>query len=125
MMKIIAERLGDGAIIRPHMDSRMGNNINGPSLIRAPDWFPNPLGKYYLYFGHHDGRYIRLAYADKLTGPWRMYEPGVLPLDASQFAGHVASPDILVDHQSRQVRLYYHGADTPTGQDSPQYTRAA
>ena len=31
-------RLGHGPIIRPHMDARMGDNVNGPSLIRAPDW---------------------------------------------------------------------------------------
>ena len=125
MTKIIAERMGEGPIIRPHMDTRMGDNINGPSLIRVPDWLTDPLGKYYLYFGHHDGRYIRLAYADRLAGPWQMYEPGVLPLEASQFAGHLASPDVLVDNQARQLRLYYHGADTPTGEDSPQYTRVA
>ena len=54
----------------------MGSNINGPSLIRVPDWLPNPLGKYYLYFAHHKGEYIRLAYADDLSGPWTTYEAG-------------------------------------------------
>jgi len=55
------------------MDGRMGANVNGPSLIRAPAWLPNPLGRYYLYFAHHQGAYIRLAYADRLEGPWRTY----------------------------------------------------
>ena len=59
------------------MDDRMGDNINGPSLIRVPDWIPSALGKYYLYFAHHQGTYIRLAYADQLEGPWRLYSPGV------------------------------------------------
>jgi hypothetical protein len=40
------------------MDDRMGSNINGPSLIRVPDWVPDPLGRYYLYFAHHHGTYI-------------------------------------------------------------------
>ena len=124
-MKISIERLGDGPIIRPDMDARMGDNINGPSLIRAPDWLPAPLGRYYLYFGHHDGRYIRLAYADSVAGPWRMHEPGVLPITESGFKGHIASPDVYVDDEARQIRLYFHGADLPTANKQPQYTRVA
>src|SRR5206468_423643 len=73
------------------------------------------LGRYYLYFGHHDGRYIRLAYADDLAGPWRMHEPGVLPLADSGFRGHLASPDAHVDEERREIRLYFHGADDPSG----------
>src|SRR5262249_17714167 len=73
-------RLAQQPIIRPHMDDRMGDNINGPSLIRVPDWVEKPLGRYYLYFAHHDGRYIRLAYSDDLLGPWTMHRKGALPL---------------------------------------------
>ena len=124
-MQVRVERLGDGPIIRPHMDGRMGDNINGPSLIEVPDWVPGRLGRYYLYFAHHDGAYIRLAYADALTGPWQTHEPGVLPLSESGFAGHLASPDVNVDHDAREVRMYFHGSDTPTGQGGPQYTRVA
>jgi hypothetical protein len=46
---------------------------------------PSPLGKYYLYFADHKGRYIRLAYADDLTGPWTVYPPGSLQLEDSLF----------------------------------------
>jgi hypothetical protein len=106
-------RFPENPIIQPDMDPRMGDNVNGPSLIRVPDWIERPLGRYYLYFAHHDGRYIRLAYADDLHGPWRTYEPGVLPLAASGFGGHIASPDVHVDDDRRQVRLYYHGLDEP------------
>jgi hypothetical protein len=63
-------RLRGNPIIRPHMDARMGANINGPSLIRVPDWVEHPLGTYYLYFADHKGHYIRLAYADRLEGSW-------------------------------------------------------
>lgn len=70
------ERLGNGPIIAPDMDARVGTNINGTSLIRAPDWLANPLGRYYLYFAHHNGSYIRLAVADTVEGPWRTHEDG-------------------------------------------------
>jgi hypothetical protein len=102
-------RFPQNPIIRPHMDTRMGENINGPSLIRVPAWVERPLGKYYLYFGHHQGKYIRLAYADALEGPWRTHEPGVLDLADSFFVKHLASPDLLVDDDRRELRLYYHG----------------
>lgn len=124
-MKIGVERIGDGPIIRPHMDARMGDNINGPSLIETPEWLENRLGRYYLYFAHHDGRYIRLAYADALAGPWRMHGPGVLPLSESLFEGHIASPDVHVDHDARRIRMYFHGSDTVTGGGGAQHTRAA
>ena len=42
------------------MDERMGGNIQGPSLIKVPDWVENPLGNYYLYFADHRGIYIRI-----------------------------------------------------------------
>src|SRR6266542_563822 len=102
-------RFPQNPIIRPNMDARMGENINGPSLIRVPEWEEQSLGTYYLYFGHHQGKYIRLAYADALEGPWRTYEPGVLDLAASFFVKHIASPDVHVDDERRELRLYYHG----------------
>ena len=51
-----------------------GDNINGPSLIRIPDWISpanraNPSAVYYLYFGDHVGDYIRMAWAENITGP--------------------------------------------------------
>jgi hypothetical protein len=121
------KRFAENPSIRPNMDARMGDNINGPSLIRVPDWVERPLGRYYLYFAHHDGRYIRLAYADDLHGPWKMNEPGALPLEASHFAGHIASPDVHVDDERRQIRLYYHGRDIASGLPGgpPQYSHVA
>lgn len=119
---MIAERLGSGPIIGPHMDRRMGTNINGPSLIRVPPWVKDRLGAYYLYFSAHDGSYIRLACADALAGPWRMHEPGVLELADSYFEDHIASPDVIVDAERRQIRLYYHGVADASGE---QKTRVA
>jgi len=78
-------RLVDRPIIAPGMDEKMGSNVEGPSLILAPDWLPNRLGRYYLYFADHKGDYIRLAYADRIEGPWSMHAPGSLQLAQSGF----------------------------------------
>ena len=133
-MPITATRLTQTPIIFPDMDDRMGDNITGPSVIRVPAWVPDRLGAYYLYFADHKGSYIRLAYADAITGPWTMHPPGVLAIEDSLFDpvdppeppeaerpawakkmrggylyAHIASPDVHVDHRQRSIRMYYHG----------------
>ena len=79
-------RLLDKPIIGPDLHPSIGVNIQGPSLIKVPEWIENPLGKYYLYFADHKGLYIRLAYADELAGPWNIYAPGSLKIEHSYFA---------------------------------------
>jgi hypothetical protein len=79
------ERLLNAPIITPETHPSIGANIQGPSLIRVPDWVENPLGRYYLYFADHKGDYIRLAYADDLLGPWQIHPPGSLQIEDSHF----------------------------------------
>jgi hypothetical protein len=73
------QRLGLGnSIIKTSMSARLEEeadkfgyqNINGPSVIRVPKWVRTPLGKYYMYFSHHKGNHIRMAFANKPEGPW-------------------------------------------------------
>ena len=78
-MTISATRIGDGPIIHQGMCESLGDNINGPSLVERPSWLPGP-GRFLLYFSHHKGQHIRLAFADRLEGPWQVHAPGVLPL---------------------------------------------
>jgi len=121
-------RLPENPIITPEMDARMGENINGPSLVRVPGWLDDPLGEYYLYFAHHSGSYVRLAYADDLHGPWTVYAPGTLHIDGTPFGSHIASPDVHVDHDEKRIRMYYHGCCGPydiDGAEIPQATRVA
>ena len=129
-MAFSARRLVDHPIIYGDMDDRMGRNINGPSLIRAPDWLPSPPGRYLLYFADHKGTYLRLAYADALEGPWSMHTPGCLDLADSLFPTrllakgarpawverapqwyypHIASPDVHVDDETQEICMYFHG----------------
>lgn len=133
---ITVTRLGDGPIITPEMDTRMGGNIQGPSLIKVPSWVENPLGNYYLYFADHRGTYIRMAYADEVTGPWTVHAPGSLTLEDSLFPttcppcssapgsnaplyAHIASPDVHVREDLQQIVMYIHGRDV-----GRQFTRA-
>ena len=113
-----------GSILRPDMlPGDDGANINGPSLVKVPDWVTGRLGAYYLYFAHHLGKYIRLAYADSLQGQWRIHGGGTLTLDqCPMLRGHVASPDVHVDHANRRFVMYFHG---PTGQGDSQETFVA
>jgi len=136
--RMIVTRLDNNPIIRPDLHPRIGSNINGPSLIRVPEWIKRPLDRYYLYFSHHKGDHIRLAYSDALTGPWKIYEQGALSLEASLFPtetpsednftekqheylkavralgfdplyAHIASPEVIVLPEQKEIRLYYHG----------------
>jgi hypothetical protein len=94
----------------PGLQGEEGRNINGPSLIRAPDWIDRPLGRYYLYFAHHRGQHIRLAFADRPEGPWTIHPEAVLRLADTAAQNHIASPDVHVDEEKRELRLYFHGA---------------
>ena len=116
-MKVI--RLG--LIISPEIISlNDGSNINGPCCIKVPDWCENKLGNYYLYFAHHSGKYIRMAYADKLNGPWTEYKDGVLNIEGLIDAHHhIASPDIFINHQRKELRMYFH---SPSHKKQEQWT---
>ena len=113
-----------GAVITPDMlPASDGANINGPSAVKVPDWMPGRLGAYYLYFAHHNGTYIRLAWSDSVEGPWQVHNGGVLSLDQCPFLKeHIASPDVHVDEQNRRFVMYFHG---PTKVGKGQTTFAA
>ncbi len=81
----IAERIGSAPLIEGVGEERGYVNINGPTVIRVPDWVTKPMGRYYMYFAHHKGSYIRLAYADSPAGPWTVHDGGVLTLAESGF----------------------------------------
>ena len=109
-MALKIERFDGNPLITPEMGEGIGGNINGPSLIRVPDWVENSLGKYYLYFAHHQGKFIRMAYADDVRGPYTVHSPGVLDLEDTVFLRHIASPDVHIDGENQVIYMYYHGA---------------
>jgi hypothetical protein len=121
--KYVADRFLQNPLITPSMMGGAGDNINGPSVIKAPDWLKNKLGKYYMYFAHHEGEYIRLAYANDLAGPWTIYKAGVIHAkDTGWNPDHVASPDVMVDNDRQEIRVYFHSPVTPVPKSTdPQY----
>ena len=121
--RVTARRLPQNPLITTRTSASLGDNINGPTVIRVPPWVKQPLGRYYMYFAHHMGAFIRLAYADRIEGPWKIYEPGVLPVrdtaffrpqpdppeNLENFYTHVASPEIYVDTTRQRLILWFHG----------------
>lgn len=111
-----------------------GNNINGPSVIRIPDWVSpenraDPNAVYYMYFAHHGGDYIRLVWAAQIEGPWHLYRVGsdvpvgsrgVLDLGSDDkitltngitLYNHIASPDVFVDNMNQRIIMFFHAGE--------------
>jgi hypothetical protein len=121
--EIRAMRVSQNPLVTVDTSTSLGRNVNGPTVIRVPDWVERPLGQYYMYFANHMGDFIRLAYADAPTGPWTIHEPGVLhvrdtaffrpqpdPKEAlADFYTHVASPEVFVDTARQRLVMWYHG----------------
>ena len=105
---VTVTRLGDGPIIHPELDPSIGLNIQGPSVIRVPAWVEDPLGKYYLYFADHKGHYIRLAYSDVVTGPWKIHVPGTLSIENSYF---LTEQPAVSKEQRREYEAYFASND--------------
>ena len=74
--------------------------------------------KWFLYYSPHDlPGGICLAYADRLTGPWREHDAN--PIISCQWephyrVSHVASPHAVWVPEERQVFLWFHGENHET-----------
>jgi hypothetical protein len=129
-------------------DEKEGANINGPSVIRIPNWIPSleradPGAVYYMYFAHHVGEYIRLAWAADIEGPWNLYQVadsipledrGVLSLGKDEeitvgngitINRHVASPEIIIDDENKRIIMYFHAPSNFNGEENGQRTFVA
>ncbi len=131
--------VGNGNVI-----ARDGPKTGFPSVVRVPDWVPveeraHPRARYYLYYGTHHGKHIYMKWAENLEGEWEDFNlggtynhfsrRGVLDVrsdPARSTYGHIAAPDVHVDHASRQFIMFYHGQNQPevvtaTGRKVPQH----
>ncbi|KAB1148346.1 hypothetical protein ACLQ20_13070 [Micromonospora sp. DT46] len=95
------------------------NEFIFPSVIRAADYFPNPLGTYYLYYAPHERPGgIALAYADSINGPWTEYRANPLIgntwLPHYSTVSHISSPHAIWVEGERKLFLYFHGENSIT-----------
>ena len=122
---VTATRLAANPLITVKSSPSLGENVNGPSIIRVPKWVKQPLGRYYLYFANHKGHAIRLAYTNTFPGPWKIHEPGVIEVQGTAFRRplpdplgipfmytHVASPEVWIDEAHKKIVMWYHGTWT-------------
>jgi hypothetical protein len=85
------------------------DNINGPCCIRVPKFVNNSPGKYLLYFAHHSGEFIRLAYSNLLFQDWRILDTQICPVnEAVDFYDHVASPEVHINENEKKIYLFFH-----------------
>lgn len=140
--------LTESMFVRAGAAEQEGENLNGPSMIRVPDWIDagnraDPSAVYYLYFANHRGNYIRMAWAAALEGPWHLYRTGtgipvggrgVLDLGYSDdidignnitVAEHVASPEVIVDDVNQRIIMYFHAPTYYDGSKVDQRSFAA
>lgn len=96
------ERLG--LILSSESHPSIGANIQGPSVIRTPEWVADPLGTYLCYFADHKGDHIRLAFADAIPGPWTVVPGGCLSLDNSLF---LTEPPAATDQEVADIVELY------------------
>jgi hypothetical protein len=120
---ITVKRLAQNPLITVKSSASLGTNVNGPTVVRVPDWVQRPLGRYYMYFANHMGEFIRFAYADAITGPWKIHDAGVMHVrdtamfrpqpdpkeTLEDFYTHVASPEILIDAERQRFVMWFHG----------------
>lgn len=89
-----------------------------PSIIKAADYFANPLGTYYLYYAPHDNPGgICLAFANSLEGPWTEYNAN--PLISNVWpphfnVAHTSSPHAFWNKEAQKLYLYFHGENDVT-----------
>ena len=92
-------------IITPKKLHTENDNINGPTVIKVPKCINDPLGRYYMYFAHHRGSHIKLAYSNNLLGTWNIYQKGVLDINQINGIDHIASPEIYFKNNN-SILLY-------------------
>ena len=95
-------------------------SISGPSLVHVPE------RGLYLYFGPHRSRYLRLATAPSLSGPWTLSPSKIADLGHTNTlpcTGHIASPD--VEFTGAEFRMTFHAVHKPSGQQATFWAKSA
>ncbi len=93
--------------------------INGPVCFKVPSWVKRPLGKYYLLFSDHEGKYLRLAYSNNIYSKWKISKLKILEIKklSKIIHDHIASPEIYIDNKNKKICLYFHARSQKFGRE--------
>lgn len=101
-----------------NMDYNPTDEYDFPSVIKATDYFDDPLATYYMYYGPHDAPGgIAMAYADSPEGPWTEYQnnPIISRNNPPHYeVSHVASAHPIWNEDEQKLFLYFHGENHQT-----------
>lgn len=93
------------------LTGRTGTNIELPSVIRAEEYFEEPIDKYYMYFSYaSQSGGIALATAPSPEGPWIPYnngEPIITRALSGDLSGEVVGAAPIWNKVTNELNMYY------------------
>lgn len=91
----------------------IGENINGPTVVRLHGSFKKKIGfKFLLLFAHHEGEFIRLLGSNSIIDRWRLIPEKLLDLKRNfEFHDHVASPDAHYLKKKNELIIFFHSRE--------------
>jgi hypothetical protein len=95
---------------------KSSRDLVAPNVIRAVDYFQQPLGTYYMYVGPHDHgdkNGIHLFYSDALRGPWTWHGQVVADIQAAStvFWDDERGRMLLISHGPNRHNHIYESED--------------
>jgi len=83
---VSAVRLTQNPLITVHSSPSLGDNVNGPSIIRVPSWISAPARPLLHLLRPPQGPVHSPCLCRRESlGPWTIYEPGVVPVGDTAF----------------------------------------
>ena len=91
------------------LTQNFNSNICNPCIIKVPEWVKDSLGKYYLYYADHRGKYIKFAFSNFIFNNWRSKLDIIININSFNNAiNHIASPEIYIDDIKKKFYLLTH-----------------
>lgn len=93
------------------LPKKQRESICNPCLIKTPSWIKNKLGKYYLYFADHRGKFIKLLYSNHLDRDWKFLNKKILNINSISKLdahNHIASPEIYINNKEKKIYMFTH-----------------
>jgi hypothetical protein len=89
------------------------SNICNPCIVKVPEWVRDPIGKYYLYYADHRGKFIKFAFSNSIFNNWKIKLNTIININSFKNAiNHIASPEIYIDNNKKKFYLLTHSHST-------------